>query len=1341
MEAKDIIFSGGINTDDEARLIPNGDYRMSKYTRSGSAESQNQGAVESMPGNLLHDNPDLPLGLNTVVGSARWIEGSSIIYMVHNSAGDHTIWSYNINDFSITLVLGNWLLGVGGTALNFQLSNKVYHTNIVDNLLYWTDGYFDSFEYNVDGLLQFNPPRKIDINKAIKYMASDGADPEGYVVNAFSTIDEAFHTMDALKCPPVFKPICQYQTNTTKQFNKLYGMQPQFSYQYVYDNNEESKWSMYSILSVPENVDFVSGRDFQDPLMDNEIQVTIETGTCIVKGFKIAYRNGDNGVWVVFKEVNKIQDGISDNITYNVVFDGNEAPKPATYTEYNYDLIPQISSCQEVLSNNSIVYGNYYADYNLLTEIDVSVDRVINNVSFNENEYKETPFSNISFFDSSDPTVATGRTRLFLAPYLTVFAGFPEVNYTFEYMEGDVIIMSLFDTSLGQSTLRNYYYEITQSDVSFPGSNVDKLNNLADSIVAWFVSIGITAYIESSVIISLIRIDGYSPIYPPGSANVPVSTCKVLRRNFAVRSLKKGSKKVFGIQYYDRGNRSGSVQNRSDIFPIELDVPFPSGEDLSGLSYPNNPYYVSAKLTINHIPPEWATHYQILVKKDELMINFQQTTIKDISVDPESPFTLLISIDDEYTKIYKGATVNHTPQKGDIVRFIKKSVQPYPNTTANGYEYPSPDYCSEYYETEVIEYNPSGGVDSGPFISVSIFDYDSIIGGFNGGIGSLIEIYTKREESADDLWFEIQDPANIGEGYVILNPHTENRYHAGNTQNQTSVLPAIVDLSYGDVWLRTRQYSTGVKSVYVDGISQLPVYPDISVIYNVQISESVYEYWRWNGSSYIKIYNYQPNIFPEYIYSWIEDYNYSDYYTSNSLGLGRFGIDDINAKRRHLKSSVIHSLPLVQDSNINGLSSFQGLGSSRYLDDTFGSINRLKQVGYTLKVLQDRKETAVYIQKSYATGGDGAGQLAYTDKVFGGINPYDTLFGTVHPGSVQLIEGDLYYFDYYTGAFIRTSNNGQNDISSGKYKFNYFTSTKATDISLDFNNYEIISMIDEQNMEYTCFFRKYEESTIIYNCRITETGYVISVINSPENLINLLPPGTSILLSGSSPTNDTYNTVVSVELVGTDDYDITVTNEVTLPSVIPFRILLDVYSTDGPVFSYLRDRWITMVDYNPTWTETLGMVNLTWDVNGQLYSHNDGAELNFYIDQKRQQIDFVMNESAFAIKRLLTMGLRSNGVFNVDSVTTPVSGSYPAMNSEIPAALFKLKEGYYWSAYLRDKTNVNLSDPYLRTIELALQNGRQLRGYVFEHTISQNSTSKVVLFSIKTTYVPSEALI
>ena len=1331
MEAKDIIFSGGINTDDEARLIPNGDFRMSKYTRSGSAESQNQGAMESMPGNLLHNNPDLPGGLNTVIGSARWIEGSSIIYMVQNSAGDHTIWSYNINDFSITLVLGNWLLGNGGTALNFQLSNKVYHTNIVDNLLYWTDGYFDNFQYNIDGVLQFNPPRKIDINKAIKYMASFGADPEGYVVNAFSTIDESFYTMDAAKHPPLFSPPCAYFDNADISFNKLRGNQYQFRYQYIFDNNEESKWSPITKLALPVYDEFLGGADTVNPTRDNSINIDLQTGPHLVNKIRVAYRIGENGVWGAFVEMDKKDLGLidPDNQTFTIIFNGNTQIKPALYTEYNFDSIPQVAKCQEVLSNNSIVYGDYYTDYDLLNNIDMEINRVV--TAYNYIDAYGTKLSNVAghIISYYDPNGIDGR---FVGSYKTVFPvgplPFPTNNPYGSYIDfrastlwptvevGDVLSFGLCELD-DPETSYTIYYTITAGDIA---SFSTFQTNFCNYINGTYPGLGFA----QPFAVSPYTGGGYGPdtiIHIDNALVGPVDGTNLFdvderiywyRRNNVKKSLKTGSKKVFGIQYYDRANRSGSVQYKaSNVIQAELDVPFPSQETDAAIST-YKPYTVSAELTINHYPPDWATHYQILVKKDETILNFQQRGFTKIEVDPESYTSarLKISLESYYLKTYKGATINQTPQKGDIVRFIRRYSSPYTTwpyltnpsdmTYLAGFTTPGIGggfkYCAQYLELEVLEFLPGGGFDSSDAIIVNNFDWQTVLGTRADDYGGLLEIYSIKKEQEDDIWYE------IGSEFTIENPYTANRYHNGNTQDQDATLPAIVDIDYGDVYCRLRDMGKGF------------------------ISDSTQE-----GQA----------IDTNHMLYWIEDPNYSDFYNSDSHGRGRFGVDDVNAKRRHLKSSVIHSLPLVQDSNINGLSSFQGLGSSRYLDDTFGSINRLKQVGYTLKVLQDRKETAVYIQKSYATGGDGAGQLAYTDKVFGGINPYDTLFGTVHPGSVQLIEGDLYYFDYHTGAFIRTSNNGQTDISSGKYKFNYYTSTKANDISLDFDKYEIISMIDEQNMEYTCFFGL-NKTVVLNSGYVAVDGSPLSITTTEYNLVDLLISGTEIVISGSTdPSNNGPNTVVSVTDLGDGNYEIYVENGLfkDIDGMISLSFVERV--TEGPVFSYLRDRWITMVDYNPMWAETLGIINVSWDVNGQLYSHNDGSELNFYTDQKRQQIDFVMNESAIAIKRLLTMGLRSNSVFNVDSVTTPVSGSYPAMNSEIPAALFKLKEGYYWSAYLRDKTNVNTSDPYLKTIELALQNGRQLRGYVFEHTISQNSTSKVVLFSIKTTYVPSEALI
>ena len=71
MQGQEITFLGGINTDDDVRFITDGDYRSSKYARTGSAEDQNMGALESMPGNILIDNPNYPAGVNTVIGSAN----------------------------------------------------------------------------------------------------------------------------------------------------------------------------------------------------------------------------------------------------------------------------------------------------------------------------------------------------------------------------------------------------------------------------------------------------------------------------------------------------------------------------------------------------------------------------------------------------------------------------------------------------------------------------------------------------------------------------------------------------------------------------------------------------------------------------------------------------------------------------------------------------------------------------------------------------------------------------------------------------------------------------------------------------------------------------------------------------------------------------------------------------------------------------------------------------------------------------------------------------------------------------------------------------------------------
>jgi hypothetical protein len=1283
---QDITFIGGINTDDDVRFVGSGDYRSSAYMRSGSAEGQNAGSAESMPGNLLIENANLPAGQNTVVSSAKWVENESIVYFVHNSNGDHTLWSYNTISHVITIVLGNLddagfgIPNVAGSTLNLSRDFLVYHANVVDNILYWTDNY--------------NPPRKLDLNKAIKYMETGGNSPDGYSFLSFGTTEIGSKTIDVLKAPPTFIIEAEYDTDETRNFNKLYGNQYQFRYQYVYENNEESKWSMISKQPFPPSEEFISGRDIRDSLKWNVINLTYYTGPKNVTQINFAYRRGENGNWLVFKQLDLVLEGVSNLTNQTLVFDDNTAPSGATLTDILYDNVPQVAKCQDILPNQSIAYGNFYADYDLVQDLDIQAERVLNEL-YDPNSFE---FPNLAVLRNpqDDATLWINYTS---SP--SAYASATNQSPLFFYLEGDVISFRIYDENLPSSTARWYYYTVTQQDAERDGrTNLEMITQLIFSIRDYFID----NFPELNATISYnldnypvgVRFEGYLPVGNAFENSEGFNSyARILRKNRAIPSLKKGSKKVFGIQYYDRGNRSNTVQTLPSMV---LQIPLPGQEsgrnefqyniDPTGQYGSLSAYTVSSKFTINHLPPDWATHYSILVKKDELISSFMQTTVTAYSFDPIKNYLVRLQLDripneesvDYYTSQYFGATFYHTPTKGDRVRFLtnETSKAPYPfevepSPHDETYFIP-PAYCLDYVELDVVEYDPSTNS-----ILVNDFDYTTKLGNASGSVGALVEIYTPKKDVAEDVWYEIE------KGDIYSDEETGVKYHAANGQLQTATQPAILDSDYGDVTYRMRDLATGMRIIKFNTYSEM-VASDYSRLLNSWSfvnDSSLKTYFYGGDNNYITIfegieYPFIPRILNRSFF--IEDYNYSDFYNSDGHGRGRIGIENNKTQRTHYKTGVIHSAPYVAGSFINGLSSFDTLGNAEYLDDTYGPINRLKVVGYTLKALQDRKEVSIYIQRSYATSADGSGQLAYTSKTFGGINPSDSSYGCIHPGSVQVIGNDMYYYDFYTGAVIRSSNNGQTDMTVGPYKFNYWITKKTNKIATPeyktFNGkqyqavYTPISFVDESNSEYVLNFIKMFRR------------------------------------------EDKFDGVQYI-------YD----------------------SNEAPIFNFAKDRWVTFVYFNLNWGENLGVNTYTFS-GGNLFEQNvsfleDGTpnELTFYGIQEKMQIEFVMNDVPLLIKRPLSIGLRSNKVFSVPEITTIGNASYPAMLSMIYSNNFKLKEGYWWAAYLRDMNTPN------QLPANALVNGRELRSYAIIHTIEYANNEKAVLFDVKCSYVPSEALI
>lgn len=135
-----------VDSDSEARNLPDGACRHLLNSRTFVTDEASSGASENVKSNVLINNPNLPAGNNTTIGSCQDKEGNTIIYCVYNDQGNHGIFRYypdNNNAIETILV---------DPALNFNKNSKITGANVIGDLFYWTDN-------NVS-------PRKINLQKA-----------------------------------------------------------------------------------------------------------------------------------------------------------------------------------------------------------------------------------------------------------------------------------------------------------------------------------------------------------------------------------------------------------------------------------------------------------------------------------------------------------------------------------------------------------------------------------------------------------------------------------------------------------------------------------------------------------------------------------------------------------------------------------------------------------------------------------------------------------------------------------------------------------------------------------------------------------------------------------------------------------------------------------------------------------------------------------------------------------------------------------------------------------------------------------------------------------------------
>jgi hypothetical protein len=750
-----ITFEGGINTDDDITILPNGDYVAAAYSRSAGGIQGASGQLQSVTGNLFVANESLAAGGNRVIGTCPYTEANSLIYFVSNSLNNHSIWMINNETLALTKIAQS-------SVFNFVESYKINHAFVLDNKLFWTDGYFNSYE-NQD----WNGPRRLDIPWAI-----GGA-----------TITRENISWDIYQ--PWQSPTATFDTDTSIPTNSLINKLFKFRYQWVLRTGEESVWSPISKVPISDNVYYVEGVQTYTSVLDNVLVVGVPTGSDNVTKLRIAYSE-NGGEFRLFKEVIKGLDSVPSDVVYDFVFTNDEYISVVSNAAKNNERFPRIAECVEIVpteGSNLAAFANVYEGYDR-DRARITATPVYNeldNVSGGYSRYFVTYTDETTF-----PQVGVGLDE--------------SVGLSFKWVEGDVLTLTIFNLSTLLNETINY--KVVNS---YPqATDVLKYTALRDDIMTYLTGLGYTVAAGTYMSFAIINVALTAAYSDSTGWYVSGTSFKYFARHNArpIKTYKTGASHQFAIQYYDTAQKDGTVWT-SPTSTTNVPAISELGSVTSTFSNPRAPFSVSMLFSINENsrPPMWASHYQVMYKPPKM--TWQQRVISGYTFTTDGRIKLFL--ENKYLSNFSGAAIDMVTQVGDVVRAVRKSNnQEFADPTTSVQVYQLAEYATDSTEYTISEVGASDQANSSQYIIIennntqSAFWPDNFTGQFIPPVNGLIEIYRVVPPEENDPWFE------VGETHEIINPYTTNRVHGGDVNQVFGSVDAEVNLDGGNAYLRKR---------------------------------------------------------------------------------------------------------------------------------------------------------------------------------------------------------------------------------------------------------------------------------------------------------------------------------------------------------------------------------------------------------------------------------------------------------------------------------------------------------------------------------------------------------
>jgi len=745
-------FSGKLNLDDANYRISNNDYIDAlNITKDAQGNGQDK-VVSNILGNTLIPY-SAPSGTNKVIGFYPDRVRNRAYYFLWNSNGYNTIIYYDLSTNDVVTVLQSKTQSNGVDILNFNPSYKVLSVNIFyrdleGDILFFNDAY--------------NPPKSLN------------------VTNIYGN-DWKLEYLLVAKAPPVMPPKVTYENDTTITINNLRNKLFQFSYRYVYDNNEKSVWSSKSIVPLPQQPTL----ELTDNTATNNARIAVlfSTGGPDVKAIEVSFRETTNGLtsdWYLIKSIDKSSLSILDNDVYVLKFRNDSIYSQIDVIETGQlqDWVPQKANAGELANGNVLLYAGITEGYDKTT-MDLSVTQTTGDSAY---FYDQAGLLLLATVNGTDSGVGN-QMSIYL--YGTGTNG----------MDGEVVTLN---NAAGGYYINSFASDGTDLSTSYSTTDLTSSYLVSDILAGISAAMVVKGYTQVSLVGNKLVMN-YSDGFVLTS--VGFKTFPLLDDDNTRFANVWDSGYQYAIQYFDAQGRTIGAQTS-----VGATINTPSR--VSTADFPE------ISLNINNRPPLYATYYQVL-RSNNTTYNKRLCWVSESAyagitngVDNSRFFYIGIGNIAAYNESISSTqnVVSYNYTEGDRIKF-------YARYNVNNEIVLLPQYDYEIVGTvATFEYNINWptplAVDNNTYTATGNFlkiryPIDDITADFDfPGTADfqhyeiLLYNYSTNADSTQRFYYE------FGKQYGIGNPGTLDAYHYGISQLSNG--GAVVPVTNGDLFYRLR---------------------------------------------------------------------------------------------------------------------------------------------------------------------------------------------------------------------------------------------------------------------------------------------------------------------------------------------------------------------------------------------------------------------------------------------------------------------------------------------------------------------------------------------------------